>query len=42
MDVETEPPQPEPVVEAIADALAEAAHEPDPWWQSGLDEALAE
>ena len=42
MGVETNPPQPEPVVEAIADALAEPVREPDPWWQSGVEEAVAE
>jgi hypothetical protein len=42
MDVETSPPQPEPVVEAIAHALVEPPREPDPWWQRGVEEALAE
>jgi hypothetical protein len=37
---ELDPPQPEPVAEAIAAALAEAPAAPDPWWQAGIDEAL--
>ena len=42
MDVETTPEQPEEVVRMLVDALAEPAGEPDPWWRSGLEDALGE
>jgi hypothetical protein len=42
VDVELEPQQPEPVVRAVAELLAATAREPDPWWQAGIDDALAE
>ena len=42
MDVETTPEQPEEVVRVLVDALAEPAGEPDPWWRSGLEDALGE
>ena len=40
MDVELDPDQPEPVVEAVAEALAGSDRAPDPWWQAGIDENL--
>lgn len=42
MDVELDPPQPEPVAEAVEAALGEAATAPDPWWKAGIDEALGQ
>jgi hypothetical protein len=42
MDVELDPPQPDPVAEAIAEALTPAADAPDPWWRAGIEEALGE
>jgi hypothetical protein len=42
VEVETTPPQPDEVEAAIARALVEAPAEPDPWWQAGIDEALAQ
>ncbi len=41
MDVETQPPQPDPVVEAIAEALAEPPRQPDPWWEAGIREDIS-
>ncbi|HEY6961760.1 MAG TPA: hypothetical protein VI408_07730 [Gaiellaceae bacterium] len=40
MDVETTPPQPDPVLDAIAETLGETAAAPDPWWQAGVAENL--
>lgn len=41
MDVELDPPQPEPVSEAIAAALAlDGGPAVDPWWRAGVDENL--
>ncbi len=40
--IELSPPQPPAVRRAIADALAEPGATVDPWWQAGLDEALAD
>ena len=40
MDVELDPDQPEEVVRAVVDLLADGDLSPDPWWQAGLDEAL--
>jgi hypothetical protein len=42
MDVELDPPQPAPVAEAVAEALAGGPAQPDPWWRAGIDEALGE
>jgi hypothetical protein len=42
MEVETSPPQPEEVVRALQDALAENGKAPDPWWRQGIEEALRE
>jgi len=42
VSTETNPPQTEEIVRAIADAFAETEDGPDPWWQAGLDEALEE
>ncbi len=42
MDVETSPPQPEEVAEAIRDVLVEPPREADPWWRAGIEEALGE
>jgi len=39
MDVELDPAQPEEVVRAIVELLAEGERT-DPWWQAGLEEAL--
>jgi hypothetical protein len=40
-DVELEPDQPEPIVRAVAELLVQEAP-PDPWWQAGIDAALAD
>jgi hypothetical protein len=40
VDLETSPPQPEEVVKAIAERLAEPPREADPWWRAGTDENL--
>ena len=40
MEIETNPPQSEPVADAIGKALRDEAQRPDPWWQAGIDEAL--
>ena len=41
VDVELDPPQPEPVAEAIADALAlDGRSVVDPWWRAGIEENL--
>ena len=42
MDVDLDPPQPEPVAEAVAEALATRPGAPDPWWKAGIEEALGE
>ena len=42
MDVELDPPQPAPVAEVVAEALADGPPEPDPWWRAGIDEALGQ
>jgi len=39
--VELEPPQPVTVADAVAELLGSGELRPDPWWQAGLDEALA-
>jgi len=39
-DVELEPEEPATVSRAVAELLAEDAA-PDPWWQAGIDAALA-
>jgi hypothetical protein len=41
VEVETTPPQPDEVDETIARALDEGPPAPDPWWQAGIDDALA-
>ena len=41
VDLETDPPQPEAVVDAIRAASTPERAEPDPWWQAGIDDALA-
>jgi len=41
-EIELTPPQPPAVVRALAEALAEPAAAVDPWWQAGLDDALAD
>jgi hypothetical protein len=38
--LELDPPQPGPVVEAIARLLAAGEAGVDPWWEAGLAEAL--
>lgn len=42
MELELDPPQPEPVAEAIAEELAGPAGAPpvDPWWRAGIEETL--
>jgi hypothetical protein len=40
MDVELDPPQPEEVVQAVAEALSGPDRSPDPWWQVGIEESL--
>jgi hypothetical protein len=40
METELDPPQPEPVAEVVAEALAAPPPAPDPWWQAGIEEAL--
>jgi hypothetical protein len=40
MDVELDPPQPDEVVRAVAEVLAEDDAGPDPWWRAGIDDAL--
>ena len=40
--IELSPPQPPAVVRAVAAALASGGDAVDPWWQAGLEEALAE
>jgi hypothetical protein len=40
MELELDPPQPEPVAEALAEALVAPPMGPDPWWQGGIEEAL--
>ncbi|HST16797.1 MAG TPA: hypothetical protein VLK36_03955 [Gaiellaceae bacterium] len=41
MALELDPEQP-PAIARLVGALVEAGHgEPDPWWQAGIDEALA-
>lgn len=41
MDVELDPPQPEPIAQAIADLLPrEGAAAADPWWQAGIADQL--
>ena len=40
MEVELTPEQPEPVVRAVEAALEAEQPAPDPWWQSGIEEAL--
>jgi len=42
VEIETSPPQPEEVADAIRDALAEQPRRPDPWWQAGVHESLGE
>jgi len=39
---DTNPPQPDEVAQAIADALASDRSPPDPWWQAGNEESLEE
>ena len=40
VSTETDPPQPEVVVRAIAEALHADEPAPDPWWRAGILEAL--
>jgi hypothetical protein len=42
VEIDVRPPQPPAVVRAVADALANERDAVDPWWQAGLDEALAD
>jgi hypothetical protein len=40
MEPDLDPPQPEPVARAVAEALAVAEGGPDPWWEAGMKENL--
>jgi hypothetical protein len=40
MDLELQPPQPDEVMRAVEQLLAEPEPTPDAWWQAGIDEAL--
>ncbi len=40
MELDTNPPQPAPIADAIRAALDGGAKAPDPWWQAGIDDAL--
>ena len=40
MDVELDPPQPDPVTLAVAELLGADEPSPDPWWRAGVDENL--
>jgi hypothetical protein len=40
MEPELDPPQPEPVAQAVAEALTGAERGPDPWWEAGIRENL--
>jgi hypothetical protein len=40
VEIDTNPPQPDPVAEAIVQALNDTKQSPDAWWQAGIDEAL--
>jgi len=42
VSTETDPPQPEAVVRAIAEALHADEPAPDPWWRAGIEESLDE
>jgi hypothetical protein len=42
MEVETTPPQPPEVAEAVEGALAEPPREPDPWWKAGIEENIGQ
>ena len=42
MTLELEPAQPEAVVRAVASLLDVTEREVDPWWQAGLEDALAD
>jgi hypothetical protein len=39
-DLLLEPEQPDEVARALAELLAPASSEPDPWWRAGAQEAL--
>jgi hypothetical protein len=39
--LELTPDQPPAVAAAVAELVAEEAPAPDPWWQAGLEQALA-
>lgn len=41
MDLELDPPQPDEVTRALSELL-QADKAPDPWWQAGMDDALAD
>jgi hypothetical protein len=41
VDVELDPAQPPAIEAVVAAALDASGPRPDPWWQAGLDEALA-
>jgi hypothetical protein len=42
MDVELSPVQPPEIERVVADLAGIAEPSVDPWWQAGLEEALAE
>ena len=41
MELTLDPEQPDAVVSAVRELLRSTAPSPDPWWQAGVDEALA-
>jgi hypothetical protein len=41
VEAELDPPQPEPVARAVAEALAAAEGGRDPWWEAGIEDNLA-
>ena len=40
VDLELEPPQPDEIVAAVAELLADEHRTSDPWWRAGLEETL--
>jgi hypothetical protein len=40
MELELEPSQPPEVLRVVSELLAARTAQPDPWWQTGIDESL--
>jgi hypothetical protein len=40
MDLELSPAQPVEVADAVSGLISVPAHDPDPWWRAGIEEAL--